>query len=212
MNPTEDTRELLLKAAKAIFAERGFDGATVKEIAAQAGVNISLVSYHFDGKEGLYRACFEQFGKRRLEASERLLAKPTSVEDFRLRLSLFIEEFFLWNLEEPDACAILHRECVGQMPLTKDIFRDTFMRSFQMLAHFFEAAQQGGIVRKDCEPLLSTGMFYGSLIHMVRTQAVAKEHFGISIEDPETREKIIHGMVENLFNGIAEPNLKGKSP
>ena len=135
MSEDVTTRNLLLQSAKSIFAEKGFDGTTVKEIAARAGVNISLVSYHFDGKEGLYRACFEQFGKRRLEASERLLAKPTSVEDFRLRLSLFIEEFFLWNLEEPDACAILHRECVGQMPLTKDIFRDTFMRSFQMPKH-----------------------------------------------------------------------------
>jgi AcrR family transcriptional regulator len=53
----EAAREALVKAALALFAERGFAATSTRQIAARAGVNISLISYHFGGKEGLRRAC-----------------------------------------------------------------------------------------------------------------------------------------------------------
>lgn len=49
------TRELLLEAAGEEFAEKGFHGATVRRIAARGGTNIAAVSYHFRGKESLFR-------------------------------------------------------------------------------------------------------------------------------------------------------------
>ncbi len=51
--PGSETREQLLAAAERLFAERGFTGVSVRIIAAEAGVNWSLVGYHFRGKEGL---------------------------------------------------------------------------------------------------------------------------------------------------------------
>jgi AcrR family transcriptional regulator len=50
------TRQALVDAATELFAERGFDGASIDELAARAGVNKALVSYHFGGKRGLYVA------------------------------------------------------------------------------------------------------------------------------------------------------------
>ena len=47
-------REQLLKIGRAVFAERGFEGASVEEIAARAGVSKPVVYEHFGGKEGLY--------------------------------------------------------------------------------------------------------------------------------------------------------------
>ena len=52
-SPTSDTREQLLAAAERLFAERGFAGVSVRVIAAEAGVNWSLVGYYFRGKDGL---------------------------------------------------------------------------------------------------------------------------------------------------------------
>ena len=51
--PTSETREQLLAAAERLFAERGFAGVSVRTIAAEAGVNWSLVGYYFRGKDGL---------------------------------------------------------------------------------------------------------------------------------------------------------------
>ena len=52
----ERTREKILDAAVVEFGEHGFAGARISAIAARAGVNQQLISYYFDGKEGLYRA------------------------------------------------------------------------------------------------------------------------------------------------------------
>jgi TetR/AcrR family transcriptional regulator len=63
----ERTRRLILEAAGAEFAAHGYAGARVSAIAARAGVNQQLISYYFDGKEGLYEAMSEQWRERQSE-------------------------------------------------------------------------------------------------------------------------------------------------
>ena len=48
------TRQRILDGALAEFADKGYAGARVREIARRAGVNTQLISYYFGGKEGLY--------------------------------------------------------------------------------------------------------------------------------------------------------------
>jgi AcrR family transcriptional regulator len=52
----EDTRAKLLQAAVQVFSERGYEGATVRNICQRAGVNLALVNYHFGDKLELYLA------------------------------------------------------------------------------------------------------------------------------------------------------------
>jgi AcrR family transcriptional regulator len=54
--PREPTRRRVLDAALDLFGERGLTGVTVRDIAARAKVNVAAISYHFGGKEELYRA------------------------------------------------------------------------------------------------------------------------------------------------------------
>ncbi|MFP5020501.1 TetR/AcrR family transcriptional regulator [Pseudonocardia phyllosphaerae] len=54
-----DTRSGLLDAARAEFAERGFEGATVRRIAERAGVDPAMVNHWFGGKEKLFTASLE---------------------------------------------------------------------------------------------------------------------------------------------------------
>ena len=51
----DHTRDRILQAALEIFAERGFKDATVRDICAQAGVNVASVNYYFRSKEALYK-------------------------------------------------------------------------------------------------------------------------------------------------------------
>jgi AcrR family transcriptional regulator len=50
------SRQALLDAAAYLFQERGYDGATIREIGERAGVDPALIARYFDGKEGLYLA------------------------------------------------------------------------------------------------------------------------------------------------------------
>jgi AcrR family transcriptional regulator len=53
--PSEVTRERIMKAPGRLFAERGYDGTSIRAIVAKARVNQAAINYHFDGKDGLYR-------------------------------------------------------------------------------------------------------------------------------------------------------------
>ena len=54
----EESRERLLHTALRLFAEKGFEKTSTREIAAAAGANIGAISYYFGDKAGLYRAVF----------------------------------------------------------------------------------------------------------------------------------------------------------
>src|SRR3984885_15843390 len=53
--PSDVTRERIMKAAQRLFAERGYDGTSIRAIVAKARVNQAAINYHFEGKDGLYR-------------------------------------------------------------------------------------------------------------------------------------------------------------
>jgi AcrR family transcriptional regulator len=57
------SRQALLEAADALFDERGYDGATVREIGERAGVDAALIARYFGSKEGLYLATLQQEGR-----------------------------------------------------------------------------------------------------------------------------------------------------
>jgi AcrR family transcriptional regulator len=55
-----DTRRRLLEAARRRFARDGYTGTTVRDIAADAGVNVALINRYFTSKEGLFETCLRQ--------------------------------------------------------------------------------------------------------------------------------------------------------
>jgi AcrR family transcriptional regulator len=72
------TRAHLLAAARHVFARRGFDGASIDEIAEQAGYSHGAVYSNFSGKEELFLAVYEEFIKTRGQE----IAGPLEQEDF----------------------------------------------------------------------------------------------------------------------------------
>ncbi|WP_431212540.1 TetR family transcriptional regulator [Puia sp. P3] len=54
-----DKREHILTSAEKLFAEKGFDGTSVRDIAQLAGVNLAMISYYFGSKEKLLEALIE---------------------------------------------------------------------------------------------------------------------------------------------------------
>ncbi|UIZ92800.1 TetR/AcrR family transcriptional regulator [Corynebacterium sp. CNCTC7651] len=102
-------REQLILIGRATFAERGFEGTTVEEIAARAGVSKPVVYEHFGGKEGLYRAVVEREMQRLHDAIVDVIQEGRwreRIENGVLALLTFVEE-------ETDGFIILAH---GQLP------------------------------------------------------------------------------------------------
>jgi TetR/AcrR family transcriptional regulator, regulator of cefoperazone and chloramphenicol sensitivity len=83
----EETRARIITAAMRLFGEKGYEGASTRDIAAAAGVNAPALQYYFDSKEGVLRACIEFIADRAWESlsevvieAERLIAEEAEDE------------------------------------------------------------------------------------------------------------------------------------
>ncbi len=78
----KERREQLLDVGRRLFAERGLDGTSIEEIAAQAGVSKPVVYEHFGGKEGLYAVVVDREVSRFLAMATELLRGEDNMEKF----------------------------------------------------------------------------------------------------------------------------------
>lgn len=198
-----DSRRQLLDAGTKLFARGGLEGTSVRDIAREAGTNICMISYHFGGKEGLYRACLKEFGEHRLQLTRGMLEAPTSLAEFKVRVKLFIQALVESNASTPEFSQIIGKEIEAGLPVASDIFEMTFLEAMQNLLRFFTRAQEAGIVRKDVDPIFIANIIYGTVAHLTRFHTVSKKYFKCSIVEPKNREKLVDTLVETLMSGVA---------
>jgi AcrR family transcriptional regulator len=77
----ERTRSALLASAAKVFAQRGYDGATLDEVAADAGYTKGAVYANFENKEGLFLAMLDERFAVRLEELDRVMSSDESPEE-----------------------------------------------------------------------------------------------------------------------------------
>ncbi len=77
-----ERREQLLDVGRKLFAERGFEGTSIEEIASQAGVSKPVVYEHFGGKEGLYAVVVDREVDRLLTTATQILGGEHTREKF----------------------------------------------------------------------------------------------------------------------------------
>lgn len=200
-----DSKDALLQAGRCVFARKGFEGATVKDLADEAGVNISMVSYYFGGKEGLYRACMEGFALERIALTERILKTPQSREDFKLRLKLFAEEFIEIHLRDRDTCKMIHRGMDTLDEISADLFKNVFIRLFETLRRFVASAQKAGFVRRNLPDEAATAIMFGGLVHVIRADDIRKIIGSSSLAEPKFAKQVIDAWVEMTTEGLFAP-------
>ena len=107
-----ETRQAILEAALTLFSERGFDGATLREIAARAGVEHSLVRYHFADKANLWRAALGQLidhMNTELARGWRATTGQPLIERFKSNL----RDYVSYCARHPEHARIMVQEAVG---------------------------------------------------------------------------------------------------
>jgi AcrR family transcriptional regulator len=114
MNYVTSTPDRLLATARKLFAEKGFEAASIREITSGAGANLGAVTYHFGSKQALYHAILEQVFGDMAQRIEVAAALPGPADR---RLRAIVHAFFEFFAEFPEAPRLMIRElAVGRPP------------------------------------------------------------------------------------------------
>ncbi len=90
-NATYDTRQRLVQAAIEVFAENGYEAATVRDICARANANVAAVNYHFGDKKTLYSIIFDEVFRTLHKQRTPFLPHTAPAE---ARLETYVRSFF----------------------------------------------------------------------------------------------------------------------
>ena len=127
----KERREQLLDIGRRLFAERGFEGTSIEEIAAQAGVSKPVVYEHFGGKEGLYAVVVDREVERLLSTATAILSGANTREDFEVRdksrnvawLAILSFGESWHNLHHCDPTCARHGALKGQIDISARVIR-----------------------------------------------------------------------------------------
>ncbi len=103
------TKARILAAAEAVFAARGFEGASTREIAGRAGVNISSLHYHWASKETLYVAVFSDVFDRLTDILRSTLARVAGERRREAVVARVMHELVAFMTEHPTVPKLLAR-------------------------------------------------------------------------------------------------------
>lgn len=142
---TDDTRTRILDAAESVFAERGYDGTSIREIVRAAGVNVAAVHYHFGSKESVLRGLTDRVAQpisaRRAELLE---ATKAAAQPGQPDLASLVEAFVradievLLELQErgPKTARFLGRVYGDQTPWIRQMAADQYRQANSFLPLF----------------------------------------------------------------------------
>ncbi len=154
----KDAKQCLLSAAAKLFSKLGLEKTSTRDLARESKANISLISYHFGGKEGLYKEVLKDFAleiHKNMQPLFEEFEKTEMTKDFFVKeITFIVENMISMRQKYPEICQIMAREKANGMPLMKDIHEEIFYPLGQRFMRLIEKAQEKNIVRKDIHPAL----------------------------------------------------------
>lgn len=142
---TPSTVETILDAAAKVFAEKGFDGARVDELARASGVNKATLYYQIGDKEALYHAVLEQVFRRTADEAETALK---GIDDPEEQIRRFINVFAKATSNMRYASPILLREIASGGRNLPDLALAQMGRILRALTRAIADGEKQGLFRQ----------------------------------------------------------------
>ncbi|CQD14113.1 transcriptional regulator [Corynebacterium striatum] len=191
-----ERREQLIVIGRAAFAELGFDGASVEEIAARAGVSKPVVYEHFGGKEGLYAVIVD----REMLALEEVITHSLSDGTWRERIEKATVALLNYVEQETDGFLILVRD---SKPGDERSYSTLLNSSVGQVSYILGSAFE----RRGLDANLA-GLYAQALVGMVSMTA----QWWLDTRQP-AKEVVAAHIVNLCWNGLsgmeAKPKLRG---
>ncbi|HEX2110603.1 MAG TPA: TetR family transcriptional regulator, partial [Gaiellaceae bacterium] len=138
----ERTRQAILVAAEDCFARRGFDGASLQQIAEAAGVARSTPAYFFGSKEALYDAVLARAVARAQETMARAYAEDANARSVEDAVESYVGAFLDFLGHDQNFLRLVQREALGDASRLAEFFSRSVDEA---LAAVGPAAQKAGI-------------------------------------------------------------------
>lgn len=186
------TRDQILDEALKCFAERGYEGTSLNDIAAGVGIRRPSLLHHFPSKDSLYGNVFERLLSEWLERLEESIASPATGWD---KAELVLRSGFALFAETPDYVRIMRREALdGGEHLGMDL--STVLKPlFDAAVIYFEEQMKNGTFRQhDARHLLITG--YGAILTYFSDAPFIDE----LLEDKALTQKNINDHCEHVIS------------
>ncbi|MCX7967082.1 MAG: TetR/AcrR family transcriptional regulator [Armatimonadetes bacterium] len=204
MTPEERQIQIIEAAAK-LFAERGFDGTSIDDIAEACGVAPGLIYHYFDSKAEILKALIER--KAFLPRMAEILRTPpkATVEETLTELACAIWEM----LEERRELTLMVHGEMQRNPEVARVIGKVIKTGIQMLSEYLSAQKSEGRLRGDLDTEIFVRTFWG---------AIFESFFAHHKLSPFVRRisprRLVQGIVRLLLYGALNPNqseLKGES-
>jgi len=215
---SESSKEKLLQAAIQNFATCGYEGASTRQIAAAAGVNISAIAYYFGGKRGLYRAvltCISdavkgQFLLPAKEAKEKLADPKLSHDELLAIAKKMLSDFTEFLLGDNVPPAIVHILLREQVEPSEDfplLYEPTIKKMHELLTQAI--ARLSGLAFPSEEATICAHAIIGQIIVFKTHKAIALHRLKWKKYGEKEIAKIINMVLQNM-DRIASGSAKAR--
>jgi TetR/AcrR family transcriptional regulator len=195
-----NTKEAIMNAALAEFAEKGFDGASIRNIAERTGLQHPLITYHYRTKDLLWEAVAEYaFGRIRALWDAEVISNPklTAVE----RLQEEYRTFLAFTLEHPDFHHFMLRESRPLNPRLPWLTSKMINPLLNRLIPQIRAAQASGELPQG-DPALIHYLLIGATSVLSSLGAEIREATGLSPNSPTVIETFWSLIEQTVFGGF----------
>lgn len=153
----------ILNVAEQLFAEEGFDGTSVREIAKIANVNGAMISYYFGSKEKLLESLvLYRISGMKLQLENLIQEDITPIEKIDRLIEFYIKRVY------SNRCMyqILHFELSNKKrELNLDAFTQVKNENLNLLQHIIKEGQEQGLFQSNIDIKLLSPIIIGSLTH-----------------------------------------------
>ncbi len=193
-----DTRGAILEAARCVFAERGLDGTSVREVAEAAKVNNAMIYYHFKDKDDLYRSVLaDSFSALKAIWENEIFKSSAPV---RLKIQRYVEGAIQFHQNNEDLRRIMAMEFAASGSNSTWICEKHFSENYARLTELFKEGMRKGELKK-FDPSLAAASLIGVIIHNFILQPMAEYVHGKSVNLSSRRFGAF--VTELFFSGLA---------